>query len=172
MRRIPVLICTMLLGVVVCAQVPTMVWIMGDVTVTTSDSLTHTAVRVKGRMWRDSQWTGEHDTVFCITHANPIPAKLDYTGRGRVVYRVPRRGKPTAKAPRVEKILPTLAVLQANGESPFFLAEGQPFAYPPWERTAGHMSTFAIVSLVRQDVRDLKGERQKTTILSCVESKR
>ena len=46
-------ICTMLPGIAVYGQAATIqVWISGDATVTTSDSLTLTAVRVKGRMWR------------------------------------------------------------------------------------------------------------------------
>jgi hypothetical protein len=173
MRRILVLICTMLSGVAVYGQAPTIqVWIAGDVTVTTSDSLTLTAVRVKGRMWRDSIRSDEHDVVFCITHAKPMASKLNYTGRGRVVYRTPRSGKSTAKGPRAEKMMPALGVLKADGESLFFLTEGQGYPHPPNERSVGKMSTFAIVHLVRHDVRDLKDKRQKTDTLSCVESKR
>ena len=78
MRRILVLICTMLPGVAVNGQAPTIqVWITGDVTVTTSESLTLTAVRVKGRMWHNSIRSGEHHVVFCITHAKPIASKLN-----------------------------------------------------------------------------------------------
>jgi hypothetical protein len=149
MRRILVLICTMLPGVGVYAQAPKIqVRIAGDVTVTTSDSLTLTAVRVKGRMWRDSVRSGEHDVVFCITHAKPIASKLNYTGGGRVVYWTPRRGKSTAKGPRAEKMLPALGVLQADGESRFFLAEGQGYPHPPNERSVGRLSTFHIVNIV------------------------
>jgi hypothetical protein len=81
------------------------------------------------------------------------------------VYWVSGSGK--AKGPRVEKMLPTLAILQANGESLFFLAEGQPYAYPPRERSVGHVSTFAIVNVVRHDARNLRGKRQETDTLSC-----
>ena len=168
MRRILVLICTMLPGVAVNGQAPTIqVWITGDVTVTTSESLTLTAVRVKGRMWHNSIRSGEHHVVFCITHAKPIASKLKYTGGGAVVYRTPRSEKSTRKGPRSEKMLPALGVLQADGESPFFLAAGQSYPHPPNERSVGNVSTFAVVNLVRHDVRDLNGKRQKTDTLLC-----
>ena len=79
--RILVLICAMLPGVA-SGQTPTIqVWITGNVTVTTSESLTLTAVSVKGHMWRDSIRSGEHQVLFSITHANPIASKLNYTDR-------------------------------------------------------------------------------------------
>ena len=163
MRRILVLICAMLTGLAVYGQEPTIqVWITGEVTVTTSESLTLTVVRVKGRMWRNSIRSGEHHVVFCITHAKPIASKLNYTGGGRVVYRTPRSEKSAGNGPRSEKMLPALGVLQADGESPFFLAAGQSYPHPPHERSVGNVSTFAIVNLVRHDVRELKGKRQKT----------
>jgi hypothetical protein len=166
MRRILVLTCTMLPSVALYGQAPTIqVWISGDVTVTTSDSLTLTAVRVKGRMWRDSIRSGEHDVVFCIAHAKPIASKLNYTGKGRVVYRTPRSGKSAAKGARAATMLPALGVLQADGESPFFLAEGQWYPHPINERSVGNVSTFAIVNLVRHEVRELKGKRQKSDTL-------
>jgi hypothetical protein len=158
----------MLPGVTVNGQAPTVqVWITGDVIVTTSESLTLTAVKVKGRMYRNSIRSGEHHVVFCITHAKPIASKLNYTGRGAVVYRTPRSEKSTGKGPRSEKMLPALGILQANGESPFFLAPGQSYPHPPNERSVGHVSTFAIVNLVRHDVRDFKGKRQETDTLLC-----
>ena len=154
-------------------QAPTIqVWITGDVTVTTSESPTLTAVRVKGRMWRDSIRSGEHDVVFCITHATPIASKLNYTGLGRVVYRTPPSGESAAKGPRAEKMAPALGVVKPDGEALFFLAEGQSYPHPPNERSIGKMSTFAIVNVVRHDVRDLKDKRQKTDTSSCGESKR
>lgn len=138
------------------------VWITGEVTVTTSESLTLTVVRVKGRMWRNSIRSGEHHVVFCVTHAKPIASKLNDRGGGRVVYRTPRSEKSAGYGPRSENMLPALGVLQANGESPFFLAAGQSYPHPPHERSVGNVSTFAIVNLARHDVRDLKGKRQKT----------
>ena len=98
------------------------IWIYGDVTITTSGSLMYTAVRVKGR-YRDSVRSGEHEVVFCITHAQPIASKLNYMGRGRVVYWAARTGKSTANGPRAEKMLPALGlgVLQTDGESRFSL---------------------------------------------------
>jgi hypothetical protein len=164
--RILVLICTMLPGVA-SAQTPTIqVWINGDLTVTTSESLTATAVRVKGHMWRDSIRSGQHHVLFCVTHATPITLKLNYTGPGRVVYRTARSGRSTTQEPRAEKMLPALGVLQADGEALFFLAEGTPYPHPPNERSVGKLSTFAITKIVRHDVRD------QTKTLSCVESKR
>jgi hypothetical protein len=63
--RILVLICTML-SQVAYGQTPTMqVWISGDLTVTTSESLTLTAVKVKGLMHRDSIRSGDH-------HVSPV----------------------------------------------------------------------------------------------------
>ena len=166
------LIWTMLVSVTIYGQSPTIqVWISGEVTVTTSDSLTLTAVRVKGRMWRDSVRGGEHEVVFCITHAKPIASKLNYTGKGRVVYRTPDIGKSTATEARADKILPALGVLQADGESPFFLAEGQSHPHPPNERSVGNVATFAVANIVQQDVRDPKGKRQNTDALSCIERK-
>jgi len=167
-----VLICTLLPGIAVYAQAPTpQVWIAGDITVSTSDSLTVTVVRVKGRMYRDSSRSGEHDVVFCMTHLTPLAAKLNYTGRGRVVYRMAGSGKPTKNGARAEEMMPALGVLQADGESRFFLGEGQPYPHPPNERTVGKLSTFAVVNIVRHDVGD-PSNRQKTDALSCVESKR
>lgn len=163
----------MLPGIAVYGQAPTIqVWITGELTVTTSDSLTLTAVRAKGRMWRDSIRSGEHDVVFCITHATPIASKLNYTGLGRIVYQTPPSGESAAKEPLAEKMAPALGVLKADGETLFFLAEGQSYPHPPNERSVGKKSTFAIVKLVRHDVRDLEDKRQKTDTLSCVESKR
>ena len=174
MRRILVLICTLLPGIATYGQEPTIqVWIAGDVTVTTSDSLTLTAVRVKGVMIRDSVRSGEHDVLFCITHSKPIASKLNYTGRGRVVYRTPRSEKSTtAKGPLADKMLPALGIVQADGESPFFLAKGQWHPHPTTERLVGNVSTFAIDDIVRHDGRDLKSERQETDTLPCVDSKR
>ena len=166
------LIWTMLVSVTIYGQSPTIqIWISGEVTVTTSDSLTLTAVRVKGRMWRDSVRGGEHEMVFCITHAKPIASQLKYTGKGRVVYRTPHIGKSTATEPRSDKMLPALGVLQADGQSPFFLAEGQSYPHPPNERFVGNVATFAVVNIVQQDVSDPKAERHKTDA-SCMERKR
>ena len=67
---------------------------------------------------------------------------------------------------------PALGVLQADGESPFFLAEGQSYPHPPNERSVGSVATFAVVNIVQQDVDDPKGERQKADALSCIERKR
>jgi hypothetical protein len=68
----------MLLGVAVNTQAPPIqVRIVGDVTVITSDSLTLTAVTVKGHMWSDGVRGGEHNVVFCITHANAVSSKLN-----------------------------------------------------------------------------------------------
>ena len=164
--RILVLICTMLPGVASAQTPTTQVWINGDVTVTTSESLTVTAVRVKGHMLRDSVRSGKHHVLFCVTHATPIASKLNYTGPGRVVYRTARSGRSTTQEPRAETMLPALAVLQANGESPFFLAQGTPYPHPPNERSLGKLSTFAITQIVRHDVRD------QTKTSSCVEGKR
>lgn len=164
---------TMLLSVTVFGQSSTtQVWISGHVMVTTSDSLTSTKVRVQGRMWRDGVPSGEHDVVFCIAHATPVESKLNYTGGGRVVYRTRPSEKSTAKRPRAEKMLPALGVLQADGESPFFLAEGQRYPHPPNERSVGRVSTFAVVSIVRQDVGDPTGQRENTEALSCAERRR
>ena len=154
----------MLLTVTVYGHSPTIqVWISGDVTVTTSDSRTLTAVSVKGLMWRDSVRSGERDVVFCITHAKPIASKLNYAGRGRVVYRT---------GTRADTMLPALGVLQADGESPFFLAAGEGYPHPPNERSVGKLSTFAVVNIVLQDVRDRRGKRQNTNVLPCIERKR
>ena len=164
------LISTILVSII--AQSPTIqVWISGEVTVTTSDSLTLTAVRVKGRMWRDSVRGGEYEVIFCVTHAKPIASKLKYTGKGRVVYRTPDIGKSTTAQPRSDNMLPALGVLQADGESPFFLAEGQSHPHPPNERSVGNVATFAVSNIVQQDVRDPKGKRQNTDALSCIERK-
>jgi hypothetical protein len=153
------------------AQSPTIqIWISGDVTVATSESLTHTAVKVRGRMVRDSVRSGEHEVVFCLTHAQPIASKLTYMGAGRVVYRAPRIGKSAATGPGAEKMLPALGVLQVDGESRFFLAEGQGYPHPPNERSVGSVSTFAVVEIVREDVHDPKGKRQLSDGSSCLES--
>jgi hypothetical protein len=173
MRPILAFICAMLPGVAIGGQAPTIqVWIAGHVTVTTSDSLTRTAVRVKGRMIRDSIRSGDHDVIFCITHAKPLASKLNYTGQGRVVYRTPGGGKSSAKGPGAEKMLPALGVFQADGQTAFFLAEGQGHPHPLAERSVANVSTFAIVDIVLHDVRDRKGKRQGADTPSCVESNR
>jgi hypothetical protein len=111
---------------------PKRVYISGDLTVTTSDSLALTAVTVKGRAWRDDIASPEKEFVFCITHHEPLPAKLNYTGKGRVVYRTPHNERSAvANTGSPEPILPALAVLQSDGESRFFLAEGQPVSTCP-----------------------------------------
>lgn len=168
MERSFALISTLLLSVIMYGQPPTVqVWISGELTVTTSDSLTLTAVRVKGHMFRDSVRSGDHEVVFCITHAKPVAAKLNYQGKGRVVYRRPTTGKTTADRSR-EDMIPALGVLQADGESLFFLTEGQGFPHPPHERSVGRLSTFDVVNIVHQDARDPRGKRQNSDALSCV----
>jgi hypothetical protein len=160
-------------SVTMYGQSPTIqIWIYGDVTVTTSDSLTYTAVRVKGRMYRDSVRSGEHEVVFCITHAQPIASKLNYTGGGRVVYRAPPTGKSTANVPRAEKTLPALGVLQTDGESRFFLAEGQSYPHPPSERSVGRVTTFKSVNVIRQDYLDRDGRQRGTDPSSCFATER
>jgi hypothetical protein len=141
--RIVVLVCTVFLGAVRHGQsMPIRVHIAGHVTVTTSDSLARTAVLVTGRAARDGTVTAEKEFVFCIAHPEPLPSKLKYAGSGRVVYRVPRNEHPVEKTPGPEQILPALAVLQSDGESRFFLAEGQPYPLAPNERTVGRVTTF------------------------------
>lgn len=160
-----------MLSGVAYGQTPTIqVWISGDLTVTTSETLTLTAVKVKGFMHRDSIRSGDHHVLFCITHANPIASKLSYSGRGRVVYRTARSGRSTTKE-TAEKMLPALGVLQADGETLFFLAEGAGYPHPPNERSVGRLATFAIVNIVRHEVRNLHSKPQKTEALSCAESK-
>ena len=169
--RILVLICAMLPGVA-SGQTPTIqVWNIGNVTVTTSESLTLTAVSVKGHMWRDSIRSGEHQVLFCITHANLIASKLNYTGPGRVVYRTARSGRSTTKEPPAEKMLRALGILQADGETLFFLGEGAGYPHPPNERFLGRFATFAIANIVRHEVRNLHSKRPKSDASSCAESK-
>ena len=169
--RILVLICTMLSGVAYGQTPTTQVWISGDLTVTTSESLTLTAVKVKGFMYRDSVRSGEHHVLFCVSHATPIASRLSYTGRGRVVYRTPYSGRSTTKEPPAEKMLRALGVFQADGETLFFLAEGAGYPHPPHERSVGRLATFAITNVVRHEVRTLNSKRQEAEALSCAESK-
>jgi len=145
------------------------VYIVGDVTVSTSDSLSLTVVSVKGRARRNDTVSTETEFVFCITHPEPIPTKLNYTGTGRVVYRTPRSDSSAARAKpgSPERILPALAVLQADGESRFFLGEGQPYPHPPHERTVGKLSTFRVVTVIRQDYLHRDGTRRGTDPSSC-----
>jgi hypothetical protein len=161
-----------MLSGVAYGQTPTIqVWISGDLTVTTSESLTLNTVKVKGLMHRDSIRSGDHHVLFCITHANPIASKLNYTGPGRVVYRTARSGRSATKEPAAEKMLPALGVLQADGETLFFLAEGAGYPHPPNERSVGTLATFVIVNIVRHEVRNLHSKREKAEVLSCAESK-
>ena len=77
-------------------SMPIRVYVGGNVTVTTSDSLTRTAISVRGHVWRnDTGITEQEDFVFCITHPKPIGSKLDYKGSGRVVYRSQRHTTST-----------------------------------------------------------------------------
>jgi hypothetical protein len=153
---------------------PVRVHISGDVTVSTSESLGLTAVSVTGRAWRDDVASTEKEFVFCITHAEPIPVKLDYTGKGRVAYLTPpNEGSAVrTKARRPERMLPALAVLQSDGESRFFLAEGQRYPHAPNEWSVGRVSTFRVVDVSRQDYLHHDGTRRGTNPSSCFGSDR
>ena len=113
-------------------------------------------------------------SVFCITHAQPIASKLNYMGRGRVVYWAARTGKSTANGPRAEKMLPALGlgVLQTDGESRFFLGDGQSYPHPPSERSVGRVTTFKDVNVIRQDYLDRDGRRRGTDPSSCFATER
>ena len=167
-----VLVGTVFLSAVVSAeQPPIRVYIPGDVTVITSDSLRTTFVSVNGRSWRDDKPTAEKEFGFCITHTNPLGAKLSYQGRGRVIYRLPRSKTSAAKA-RPEQILPALAVLLSSGETWFFLAEDQGYPHPPNERSVGALTTFVSTDVSRQDYVDRAGRRRGTAPSSCVANER
>lgn len=119
-RNLRARLCCVLGSVAPAQLMPIRVYIAGDVTVTTSDSLTRTAVSVTTeRAFRDDTPSAEQVFVFCVTHAEPIASKLNYRGGARVVYRTPRDGNSRANAASPEQILPALAVLQIDGESHF-----------------------------------------------------
>jgi hypothetical protein len=170
--RLPVS-AALLIQVVSDQPPPTRVNVSGDLTVTTSDSLALTAVTVRGRAWREDIESPESVFVFCITHQEPLPAKLNYTGKGRVVYLTPRNEtSAVAKTGSPEPILPALAVLQSDGESRFFLAEGQPYPHAPDERSVGRVSRFKVIDLSRRDYLDRDGMRRGTDPSSCFASVR
>lgn len=158
----------------VYGQVPTRVYIPGEVTVVTSDSLGFTFVSVAGRAWRDNVRAGaDKEFAFCIAHAKPLASRLNYKGKGRVVYRASPDKPSTASAAGPEHILPALAVLRGrDGEAWFFLADGQADPHPPHERSVGAIGTFASADVVRQDYVDRNGRRRGTDASSCFETKR
>jgi hypothetical protein len=169
-----VLVCAVFSGAVVHGQsMPIRVYVSGDVTVTTSDSLARTAVSVTGRVWRDGTAIAEEEEfVLCITHPKLIASKLDYRGKARVVYQPLGNDTPIAKAAGPEQILAALAVLQRDGESRFFLAEGQSYPHPPNERSVGRVTTFRGVNAIRQDYLDRHGRRRGTDPSSCFATER
>lgn len=169
-----VLVGTIFIHAVVHGQsMPIRVYVGGNVTVTTSDSLTRTAISVRGHVWRnDTGMTEQEDFVFCITHPKPIGSKLDYKGSGRVVYRSLRHTTSIAEPIGPERILPALAVLQSDGESRFFLGKGQSYPHPPNETTVGRVTTFDAVDVIRQDYLDRSGRRRGTDPSSCFASER
>jgi hypothetical protein len=124
---------------------------------------------MKGRAWRDDIASPEREFVFCVTHQEPVPTKLDYRGRGRVAYLTQRSHSPAAatKASSPEPILPALAILQSDGESRFFVAEEQPYPHPPNERSVGRVSTFRVVNVIRRDWTHRDGTRRGTDPASC-----
>jgi hypothetical protein len=163
-----VVTCAVLSAVVSGQLMPIRVYVSGDVTVTTSDSLARTAVSVTGRVRRESTLIAERkEFAFCITHPRPIAAKLNYRGKAIVVYQPLRNETAIAKAVGPEQILPALAVLQSDGESRFFLAEGQPYPHPPNERSVGRVTTFRGVNVIRQDYVDRDGSRRGSDAASC-----
>jgi hypothetical protein len=171
-KEIFVLVCAVFLGAVAPAQLnPIRVYIAGDVTVTTSDSLRHTAITVTTeRVFRGEIASSEREFVFCIAHARPIASKLNYNGRARIVYRAMRDRTSTTAGP--EQILPALAVLQSDGESRFFLAAGQSYPHPPNETSVGRVTTFRALNVIRQDYLDRDGRRRGTDPSACFVTQR
>ena len=162
---------TLLPNAVVYGQLPARVYIAGEVTVTTSDSLVVTFVSVAGRAWRDNVLTAEKEFAFCVAHAKPLASRLNYKGKGRVVYRVSPDKPSTASAAGPEHILPALAVFHPtgrDGEAWSFLADGQAYPHPPNERSVGAMTTFPSAHVIRQDYVDRNGRRRGTDASSCV----
>lgn len=169
-----VLACTLFFNAVVYGQLPTRVSIAGEVTVATSDSLAFTFVSVAGRAWRDNIASAEKEFAFCIAHAKTLASRLNYKGKGRVVYRVAADKPSTGTAAGPEQILPALAVFHPNGpvgEAWLFLAEGQAYPHPPNERSVGAITTVASADVIRQDYVDRHGRRRETDASSCFATK-
>jgi len=166
---------TLFPNTVVYGQLPARVYIAGEVTVATSDSLAATFVSVVGRAWRDNHATAEQEFAFCIVHANSLASRLNYKGQGRIVYPVSPDKPSTASAAGPEHILPALAVFHPtgrDGEAWFFLADGQAYPHPPNERSVGATTTFASADVIRQDYVDRNGRRRGTDASSCFATKR
>jgi hypothetical protein len=171
--EIVVLVCAVFLGAVRPAQLtPIRVYVGGEVTVSTSDSLTRTTVSVTGRAWRDNKASAEREFVFCIAHPEPIAAKLNYKGCASIEYRATRNRTSRATTAGPEQILPALAVLQSDGKSRFFLADGQSYPHPPNERSVGRVTTFRGVNVTRPDYRDRDGKRRGAGPSACFATER
>ena len=163
---------TLFLYAVVYGQSSTKIYIPGEITVLTSDSLAFTFVAVAGQSWGNNVRSAEKEFAFCIAHAKPLASRLDYKGKGRVIYRTSPDKASTRKPAGPEPILPALGVLRADGEIWWFLAEGQPYPHPPHERSAGWGTTFRSADVTRQDYVDRNGRRRGTAASSCFATKR
>jgi hypothetical protein len=172
-NEIVVLVCAVVGAIAPAELIPIRVYIAGDVTVTTSDSLTRTAISVTAeRAFRDDAPSAEREFVFCIVHPEPIASKLNYKGGASIVYRATRNRTSIATTAGPEQILPALAVLQSDGESRFLLAEGQSYPHPPNERSVGRVTMFRGVNVIRQDYRDRDGRRRGIDPSACFATER
>jgi len=134
------------------------------VTVTTSDARRTVAVLSRGT-------GGDPAFLFCIDLVEPVPQKLEFSGRARVVYRpLPAIDVPEGiKISGPEDVSSALAVLPVDGKGWLFLAEGEKTVLSARDAAGGPI--LVPVRVVRRvDWIGDNGERRGMDIEPCFES--
>lgn len=133
----------------------------GQLTVTSSPSGSATAVI--GR----AQAGAPVDFAFCISHAKPLAAPLQYSGPGKVVYLPqPIPGLPPGvEIQGPESIAPVLGVVPEKGAGHLFVAKG---ARPLVDPSLKDAARYTVSSVTRTDWAPKGGARRGTDAEGCI----
>ena len=112
----------------------------------------------------------EGDFLFCIDQDRTAAQAVNFTGRGRVVYRpMPRSDVPagiTVTGP--EMVAPTLAVIADDGKAWLFVGESQKPLLPAGDPALATAKTMKVRGLRRTDWARKNGVRAGTGIEACL----
>ena len=137
----------------------------GHVTITTSKTGRTTAVLVT-----KAAATKTVEALFCLDLTTPAPAKIEFTGPARVVYRPqPIMGLPAGvKISGPENVSATLAVIPNQGKGWLFAAKGEKPLLAAGNPAIAGAATVNVSIVRRIDWLGDDGRRRGTDVEGCL----